>query len=177
MLGGARPAFRAGRLRTPHSVSFLHPGAFRILQGKLQFTRKRIDGRTAALPRSLGLESQITDAASPRRDHASDCAEVGAIRVVLIEATNDVGSDAYEGPQRGRRLDAVLGAVPGGAKDHRDLLEIVHEELPGVVTEIGRLARAAERIAGKQLLELLGKRSLGHSTVTDAQQLDLSVKR
>ena len=59
--------------------------ALRILQREPQLLRQRIDGRAAALPGAFGLEPQVADAAAPRRDHAADGAEVGAIGVLLIE--------------------------------------------------------------------------------------------
>src|SRR5262245_60260444 len=62
--------------------------AFRILEGEFQFFRELIDGRARALPRAVGLESQVADAAAPRRDHAADRAEVGAIGMLLIETAD-----------------------------------------------------------------------------------------
>src|ERR1051325_11630321 len=98
MLGGARSATRTGRLRAPYPVYpplreratagfvFLDPRAFRIFQRQLQLTRQRLDGRAAALPRALGLETQIADAPTPRSDDPADRAVVPAIRMILIKA-------------------------------------------------------------------------------------------
>src|SRR5450631_2959993 len=102
--------------------------ALRILQRQPQLLRERVDRRAGALPRALGLEPQIADAAAPRRDRPADGPEVGAIGVLLIEPLNDVRSHANEGAKCGRGLDAVLASVPGGAKDDGDLLEVVDEE-------------------------------------------------
>src|SRR5262249_55830312 len=65
--------------------------ALGILQREPKLLRQRVDGRAAALPRAVGLEPQIADAASPRRDDAADGAEVAAIRVLLIQAPDHVG--------------------------------------------------------------------------------------
>mgnify|MGYP003694640331 CR=1 FL=1 len=68
-------------------------------------------------------------------------------------------------------------AVPCGAEHHRHLLEVVHEELLRVVAEVSRSSRAAERIAGEQLLQFLRERRLRDAAVADAEQLDLAVQR
>src|SRR6266850_6637176 len=140
MLGGARSATRTGRLRAPYPVSSyilpggpkhlptLHSSAFRIFQRQLELTRQRLDGCPLPLPRALGLEPQVADAAYPRGDDASDRAVVATVGVILIKSANDVRGDAYERAQRGRRLDGVLPASPRGPEHHRDLLEVVDEE-------------------------------------------------
>src|SRR4029077_300105 len=93
----------------------LDGGSFRIHQRQPELLRQRIDRRARALPRAFGLEAEIADAAAPRRDDAADGAEVGSIGVLLIEAPDHLGRDADERPQRRRRADAVLAAVPGAA--------------------------------------------------------------
>src|SRR3954465_13118362 len=108
------------------------------MKRKLQLFRQRLDRRPSPLPRPFGLEAQIADAASPRSDHPADGAEVGAVGVLLIQPASDVWSDADERPQRGRRLDAVLAAVPGAVEDERDLLEVVDEELFGFFVPVRR---------------------------------------
>src|SRR5262245_31616190 len=113
----------------------LDRGAFRVLKRQAQLLRQRIHRRPAALPGPFRLEPQVTDAAAPRRNHAADRAEVGAIGVLLIEPAHDVGRDLDERPQRRRALDAVLPAVPRGAEHLRDLLQIVDEELPRFLAE------------------------------------------
>src|SRR6185503_19839994 len=112
MLGGARSATRTGRLRAPYPVfSYipggsrgparqLDPSAVRIFQRQLELTRQRFDGGALPLPRSIRLEPQIADAASPRRDNPANRAVVTAVRVVLIESTDYIGRDADEGAQR-----------------------------------------------------------------------------
>src|SRR5207245_11032733 len=61
----------------------LNSGALRVLKRQPELLRQRIHRRAAPLPRALGLEPQIADAAAPRRDDAADRPEVGAIRVLL----------------------------------------------------------------------------------------------
>src|SRR4051794_19701238 len=101
--------------------------SLRILQGELQLLGERVDGGSATLPLPLGFETQIADAAAPRRQHPADGAEIAAVGVLLIETANHVRRDPDEGPQRRRRLDAVLAPVPGAAEHQRDLLEIIDE--------------------------------------------------
>src|SRR5437867_11637145 len=116
--------------------------AFRILQRQPELLRQRVHRRPAPLPGAVGLESEIADAAAPRRDDAADGPEVGAVGVLLIEATHDVRRDADESPQRRRRADAVFPAVPRSAKDQGDLLEVVDEEFPGFLVYVSFAARA-----------------------------------
>ena len=131
-----------GRDRSALEATRATPGsnhrAFGILKGQFQLLGELIDRRSGSLPRAVGLEAQIADAAAPRRDHAADRAEVGAVGVLLIEPADDVGRDADEGAQRRRRLDAVLAAVPRGAEDDRDLPEIVDEEALALPRETRR---------------------------------------
>src|SRR5262245_36214513 len=91
--------------------------ALRVLQGEAELLRERVDGGAAPLPRALGLEPEIADAAAPRRDDAADGAEVGAVGVLLIEAADHVGRDTDEGAQRRRAADRVLAAVPRAVED------------------------------------------------------------
>src|SRR5205085_11624167 len=86
--------------------SFSDPCAFRIFQRQLQFARERVDGRTGTLPGAVGLEPQIPDPPSPRRDDPADRPEIGPIRMLLIQPPDHIRGDANEGAQRGRRLDA-----------------------------------------------------------------------
>ena len=136
-----------------------------------------IHRRPGTLPRALGLEPEIPDAAAPRRDDSPDGAEVGPVRVLLVEAPDDVGRDADERAQRRRALDAVLAAVPGGVEHLRDLLQVVHEELLRLLAERVALASGAERLGREQLLELLRQRRLRDAAAADAEQLDLAVER
>src|ERR1700736_4137490 len=135
--------------------------ALRILQREPQLLRERIDRGPAALPRAFGLEPQVADAAAPRRDHAADGAEVGTIGVLLVETADDVRGDAHERAKRSRGLDAVLAPAPRRVEDERDLLEVIDEELLGVLVEIGGLAAGPERLDGEQLLQFLRERRLG----------------
>src|SRR5215467_2159584 len=146
-----------------------------VLQSEPELFRKRINRRSAPLPRAVCFKTEIPDPATPRRNHASNGAEVCAICVLLIEATHDVRSHANEGAERGGRSDAVLASVPGTAKDERDLLEVVDEELPGLFVYNGRAA-PRERTRRKQLLQLLCERRLCHAPAPDTKQLDLVVK-
>src|SRR4051794_37426924 len=59
--------------------------ALRVLERQPQLFGERIDRGAGALPGAVGLEPQIADAATPRRDHAADRAEVAALGVLLIE--------------------------------------------------------------------------------------------
>jgi hypothetical protein len=79
--------------------------------------------------------------------------------------------------QRGRRLDAVLPAVPCRAEHDRDLPEIVDEKLLRVLAELVALAARAERFAREQLLEFLRERRLRDAPVPDTKQLDFAVER
>src|ERR1051325_491504 len=90
-------------------------GSFRVLQRQSQFLGERIDGSPGPLPCAVGLEAQVADAASPRRDDAADRAEVGPIHVLLVEPADHVGCDPDERAQRRRGPDAVLAAVPRAA--------------------------------------------------------------
>src|SRR5256885_1579906 len=98
----------------------LNRRSLRILQREPQLLRQRIDRRAGALPLPFGLEPEIADAAAPRRDDAADGAEIAAVRVLLIEAADDVGRDAAA-------LRAFIRVAPD--EDQRDLLEVVHEKL------------------------------------------------
>src|SRR5262249_22094347 len=123
--------FRMGHLTESHPVFFvpaLHTCAFGILQRQLELARQRIDGRTRALPHALALEPHVPDPASPRGNHAADRTVVGAVGVLLVESSYDIGCDTNEGTQRSGRFDAVFPARPGGAKHDGHLLEVVHEE-------------------------------------------------
>src|SRR5690606_10730318 len=131
----------------------------RIFERELQFLGERLDRRAPALPLPFGLEPQVADAAAPGCDDAADGAKVGALGVLLIEATDDVGRHADERAQRGRRTDAVLAPVPRTVEDEGNLLEVVDEEFLGFLVRIGRPA-AAEDVSGKQLLQLLRERRL-----------------
>src|SRR5439155_23871578 len=106
------------------------------------------------------LEAQVADAAAPRRDDAADRAEVGAVRVLLVEAANHVGRDADEGAQRGGAADAVLAPVPRAAEDDRDLLEIVHEESLRLLVDVARSPAGEDAVFREQLLQLLRERRL-----------------
>src|SRR5687768_1572970 len=141
MLGGARPAIPRGA--SSEAPSGLYPRPFRIFQSQLQFPRQRLDRRAAALPGAIRLEPQVADSPAPRSDDPADGAEVGPFHVLLVEAAHDVWRHADEGAQRVRRLDAVLAPVPRRAEHHRHLLEVVHEELPGILAELGGFARTA----------------------------------
>src|SRR5688572_8060378 len=68
----------------------LDPGALGIFQCQLQLAGEGIHGRALPLPRTFTLGPQVTDPASPRRDHAADCPEVGAVGVVLVQTPDDV---------------------------------------------------------------------------------------
>src|SRR5437667_11282235 len=72
----------------------------RMHERQPQFLRERIDRRARALPGAFGLESQVADAAAPRRDDAADRAEVGAVGVLLVETPDHVGRDANERAKR-----------------------------------------------------------------------------
>src|SRR6185369_1299646 len=101
-----------------------------------------------------------------------------AVGVFLIQPPDDFRRDANEGAQRRRRSDAVLAAVPGAAKDQRDLLEVVDEKLLRILVRIGRAwPLAAERVGAEQFLQLLGQRRLGDAAAADAKQLDFVVER
>src|SRR6266850_4222623 len=112
----------ARTFRILHSA--LHRCSLRVLQREPQLLRQRIDRRAGALPLPFGLEPEIADTAAPRRDDAADGAEIAAIRVLLIEAADDVGRDPDERAERRRAPDAVLAAVPRAAEHERDLLEV-----------------------------------------------------
>src|SRR5262249_9780231 len=126
--------------------------------------------------RPLRLEAQIADAATPRRDDSPNRAEVRAIGVLLIEPPDDVRSDPDEGAKRRRPLDAVLSAVPGRAKDLRDLLEVVDEEALRLLAESVAFAAGAERLGGEQPLQFLSERRLCDPAFANAEQLDLAVE-
>src|SRR2546423_613728 len=175
MLGGARPDLPGWGAFTG-APSGLNPRPFRIFQSQLQFACKGVNGRAAALPGAIGLEPEVADAAAPRRDDAANRAVVAAIGVILVQPADDIRRDANEGAQRRRRLDAVLAAAPGGAEDHRDLLEVVDEEPLTFLAEVRRFLRTAERVAGKQLLQFLRERRLRHTATADAEQFDLAVQ-
>src|SRR5829696_4661289 len=151
--------------------------SFRVLERQAQLLRQRVHGRPAALPRTLGLETQVADAAAPRRDGAADGAEVGAIGVLLVEPLDDVRRDTDEGPERRRALDAVLPTVPGRAEDLRHLLQVIHVELLRFLAERLALLARPERIGGEQLLQLLRERRLRDAARADPEQLDLAVER
>src|SRR3954462_1205752 len=85
--------------------------SLRVLQRQPQFLRQRIDRGASPLPGAFGLEAEVADAASPRRDYAADRTEVGAVGVLLVQAAHHVGRDLDEGTQRRRALDAVLAPV------------------------------------------------------------------
>src|SRR6478735_5826900 len=119
----------------------LYRGPLRVLQREPQLFRQRIDGRAGALPGAVGLEPQVADAATPRRDDAADGAEVRAIRVLLVQPPGDVGRHANEGAERRGRSDAVLAAVPRAAEHQGDLLEVVDEELLRVLVRVAAAAR------------------------------------
>src|SRR5215217_7284595 len=103
MLGGARSTTRtrapsgapSGSHLTPPAY-LLHASAFRIFQREFEFARKRLHRCSAALPGAFGLEPQIADTPAPRRDDASNRTVIAAVRVVLIEAANDVRRDPDE---------------------------------------------------------------------------------
>src|SRR5689334_20149221 len=99
--------------------------SLRILQRQPALLGQRIDRRAAALPRALGLEAEIADAAAPRRDDAADGAEVRAVGVLLVQPADDVGRDSDERAQRRRAANGVLAAVPGAAEHQRDLFEVI----------------------------------------------------
>src|SRR5690349_5315199 len=157
-------------------VPELDSGPLRVLQRELQLLRQRFDSGAAALPGAVGLETEIADAAAPRRNDAPDRTEVGAIRMLLIEPADDVRSHADERAQRRRRLDAVLAAVPRGVEHDRDLLEVVDEEFSRLFVRVGRPLRI-EDLGGEQLLQFLSERRLRHPAVSNTEQLDLAVKR
>src|SRR5262252_1834563 len=155
--------------------SLLYRCAFRILQREPELFRQRVDGGAAPFPGAVGLEPEIADAASPRRDDAADGAEVAAVGVFLIEPAYDVRGDADEGSQRRRRANRVLASVPGAAEHERDLLEVVDEELFRLFVHVALLAR--ERVGRKELLQLLREGRLRDASSPYAQQLDFVVKR
>src|ERR1700737_988358 len=128
-------------------------GAFRVLQREPELLGQRLHRRAAALPLPFGLESKIADAASPRRDHATDGAEVAALGVFLIQTAHHLWRNPDKRAQRGGALDAVFPSVPRAAKHLGNLLEVVHEELLHVVVK-GIAVLGAKRVGGKQLLQL-----------------------
>src|SRR6185503_13254173 len=99
------------------------------------------------------------------------------VRVFLVQAPDDVGGDADKGTQLRRALDAVLAPVPRRAEHLRDLLQVVDEELLGLLAERFPLAPRAERLGREQLLQFLRKRRLRDAPGADAEQLDLVVQR
>src|SRR5688572_12927626 len=96
--------------------------------------------------------------------------------MLLIETTDDIGSDAEERTQCRGRPDAVLASAPCRVEDLRHLLQIIHEELLRFLPERVPLAPGAESFSGKQLLQLLRERGLGDPAPADTQQLDLAVE-
>src|SRR5919109_5652113 len=70
--------------------------ALGVFQRQFKFPRQRIDRRPGLLPDTLALESHVTDATSPWRNHATDGSEIAAIGVLLIEPPHDVGRDPDE---------------------------------------------------------------------------------
>ena len=128
-------------------------------------------------PRALGFESQVADSAAPRGNDATNGPEIGAIGVLLIQASDDVGSDTDERAQGRCGLDAVLAAVPGRAKHLGRLLEVVDEEPLALLSERLALPTRPERVGGKKLLELLSQRRLCDPAAADTKQLDFSVQR
>src|SRR5436190_1807807 len=159
------------------SGAISHRRSFRVLECQPEFLGQRLAGRLRVLPRPLRLEARIPDATAPRSDDAADGAEVGAVRMLLVQPANDVGGDTDEGAQRRCALDAVLAAVPGGPEYLRDLLEIVHVELPRLFAELVSLAPRPERLAREQPLQFLRERRLGHAPAADSQQLDIPKQR
>src|SRR6476469_1740278 len=117
-------------------VPELDSGTLRILQREAEFLGERFHRRPAALPRPIGLEPEIADATTPRRDHAADGPVVGTLRMLLIEATDDVGRHADKRAKRRGGPDRVLAAVPGRVEDDGDLLEVVDEKLLRVFVRI-----------------------------------------
>src|SRR6188768_2583150 len=115
-------------------------GTFGILQCQPQLLSQVVHRRPLALPCAIGFEAERADAAAPRRDHAANRAEVGATGVLLVDLLQHVRRDADERAEGGRRLDAVLAAVPRRFEDARDLLEVVDEELLRLLAEFGALA-------------------------------------
>src|SRR5690349_13811535 len=105
-------------------VPELDSGTLRILQRQPQFLGERFHGRPAALPRAIGLEPEIADATPPRRDHAADGPVIGTLRMLLIEATDDVWRDTDKRAQRRGGADGVLAPVPRCVEDDGDLLEV-----------------------------------------------------
>src|SRR3972149_5150340 len=91
-----------------------------ILEGQPELLRQRVDRRPAPFPGAFGLEPYVADAAAPRPDRAADGAEIRSIGVLLIEPAGDVWRHADEGPERRRRLDAVLPAVQIGRASCRE---------------------------------------------------------
>src|SRR4029079_10067019 len=114
---------------------------------------------------------------TPRRDYAADGAEIGAIRVLLVETADHIRRDAAEGAQRRRAADAVLAPVPGAAEHQRNLLEVVDEELLRLFVHVGGSAAGEHARFGEQLLQLLRQRRLRDAAAADAEQLDLVVER
>src|SRR5215203_2001613 len=153
-----------------------HGRAFGILQGQAQFLGERLHGRAAAFPLALRLETEVTDAAAPRRNHAPDRAGISSLGVLLIEPPDDVWCDTDESPQGRRALDAVLPAIPRAAVYQCDLFEVVHEELSHVLIEI-RFVLRTERVGGKKLLQFLRERRLRDTAGSYAKQFYLTGER
>src|SRR5919197_5783129 len=145
---------------SPESCAALDLRPLRILERQPQFLCERIDRRSAPLPGPFRLEPQVADPPAPRRNDAADRAEVAAIGMLLIEPPDHIGRHADERPERGRALDAVFAAIPGRVEDLRDLLQIIDEELLGILPERVSFAPGTEGLGRKQLLQLLRERRL-----------------
>src|SRR5262245_14774370 len=97
--------------------------------------------------------------------------------MLLVQATDDVGRHANEGTEGRCGLDAVLPAGPGRTEDDRDLAKIVDEEPAPFLAEVITLFAGAERVGGKQLLQLLCERRLRDTAPAHAKQFDFAVQR
>src|SRR5262245_56856733 len=133
----------------PFLFFFSDPLPFRSFQRTLEFPCQAVHRRTATLPRALGLEALVADAAPPRRNDSADCTKIASLGMVLVESADDVGRHPDERAQRGCGLDAVLAAIPRRAEHDRHLLEVVHEELSGVFAKIRGFPGSSECVAGK----------------------------
>ena len=70
--------------------------------------RQRFDGGATPLPRTFGLETEVTNPSPPGRNPVADRPEITPIGVLLIEPPHDIGSHADEGAKSRGRANAVF---------------------------------------------------------------------